>query len=83
MFYDSPYEPVRRDYAVPIDECGKCVLANEITDDKTTKCSSKPKPMKRAYTFECKKTLSDDQLHAIIELKESFDQPVQEVQQAL
>ena len=82
-FYDSAYEPVKRDYALPIDECGKCVLASEITDDdKSTKRSSKPKPMKWACTIECKK-LNDDEVHAIIELKESFDQPVEEVRQAL
>ena len=56
-FYDLAYEPVKRDYALPIDECGKCVLASEIADDyKTTKHSSKPKPMKWACTIECKKT---------------------------
>ena len=38
--------------------------------------------MKWACTIECKK-LNDDEVHAIIELKESFDQPIQEVQQAL
>ena len=56
-FYDSAYKPVKRDYALPIDKCGKCVLASEITDDdSTTKRSSKPKPMKWACTNECKKT---------------------------
>ena len=60
----------------------ECVLASEITsDDKTSKRSSKPKPMKWACTTEYKK-LSGDEVHTIIELKESFDQPVQ-VRQAL
>ena len=68
-FYDSDYEPVKRDYALPIDECGKCVLANEITDDnKATEGSSKLKPMKWACTIEYKK-LNDEEVHAIIELK--------------
>ena len=59
------------------------MLVSEITDDdKTTKRSSKPKPMKWACTIECKK-LNYDEVHAIIELKESFDQPVQEMRQAL
>ena len=59
-FYDSAYEPVKRDYyALPIDKCGKCVLANEITDDdKTTKGNSKPKPMKWACTIECKNSMT-------------------------
>ena len=61
-------------------------MASEINDDdddddKTTKRSSKPKPMKWACTIECKK-LSYNEVHAIIELKELFDQPVQ-VRQAL
>ena len=38
--------------------------------------------MKWACTSECK-TLTDDEVHAVIELKESFDNPIQEVQQAL
>ena len=33
-FYDSAYEPVKTDYALPIDKCGKCLLASEITVDK-------------------------------------------------
>ena len=82
-FYDSAYKLVKRDYALPTHEYGKCVLAREITaDDRTTKCSSKPRPMKWGCTTECKK-LSGDEVHAIIELKESFDQPIQEVRQAL
>ena len=57
-FYDSAYNPVKRDYALRIDECrGKYTLASEITDDdKSTKGHSKPKPMKWACTIECKGT---------------------------
>ena len=56
-FYDSAYKPVKRDYALPIDEHGRYVLASELPDeDKTTKRSSKPKPMRWACTIECKKT---------------------------
>ena len=44
-FYDSAYKPVKRDYALPIDECGKCALATEIiADDKTSKGSGKTNP---------------------------------------
>ena len=28
--YDSAYKSVKRDYVLPIDECGKCVLASGI-----------------------------------------------------
>ena len=82
-FYDSAYKPVKRDFALPIDECGKCVLADEIVaDSKISKCSRKNHPMKWACTSECK-TLTDDEVHAIVELKELFDKPIQEVRQAL
>ena len=68
---------------MPIDECGKCVLASEITiDSKTRKHNRKNQPMKWACTSECK-TPTDDGVHAIVELKEAFDKPIQEVRQAL
>ena len=74
---------MKRNYALPIDKDGKCTLASEITDDdKTDKHCSKPKPMKWECTIECKK-FSGDEVHAILELKESFDQSIQEVRQAL
>ena len=47
LFYDSAYEPIKRNYVLQIDEDRKCVLASEITDDdKTDKHCSKPKPLK-------------------------------------
>ena len=58
-FCDSVYEPVKRDYDLPIDEYGKCMLASVITDDdKTTKRSSKPKPIKWECTVECKNSVA-------------------------
>ena len=67
FFYDSAYKPVKRDYALPIDECGKCVLATEIVaDNKTSNCLRKNQPMKWACTSECK-TLTDDEVLVIIE----------------
>ena len=82
-FYDSAYKPVKRDYALPIDECGKCVLASDIiADSKTSKRSGKHQPMKWACTIECK-TPTDGKVHDIVELKEAFDNPIQEVRQAL
>ena len=54
---------------MPVDEYGKCVLASKITDDdKTTKRSSKPKPISGHELLNAKK-LNDDEVHAIIELK--------------
>ena len=56
-FYDSAYKPVKRNYALPIDECGKCILVDEIIpDNKSSKCSGKNQPMKWVCTSECKKT---------------------------
>ena len=83
-FYDAAYKPVKRDYALPIDEYGKCVLAKEIIAErtKTSKHNHKNQPIKWVCTLECK-IPSDDEVHAIVSLKESFDKPIQEVRQAL
>ena len=60
-FYDSAYKPVKRNYALPIDDRGKRVLADEIVaDSKTSKYSCKNQPMKWACTSECK-ALTDDE----------------------
>ena len=68
---------------MPIDECGKCVLASEIiADSKTSKCNHKNQPMKWACTNECKAP-TDDEVHAIVELKKAFDKPIKEVRKAL
>ena len=81
-FYDSAYKPVKRDYALPIDEYGKCVLAREITtDSKTSKCKHKNQPIKWACTSECK-IPTDDEVCAI-NIKQSFDKPIQDVRQVL
>ena len=29
-FYDSSYQLVKRDFLIPINEAGQCVVANEI-----------------------------------------------------
>ena len=83
-FYDSAYNPVKRDYALPIHKYGKCVLAREIStgDSKINKRSCKNQPMKWACTSECK-IPTVDEVHAIVELKEVFNKSIQEVQQAL
>ena len=55
-FYDSAYNPVKRGFALPVDEYGRCILATEITtdDSKSAKHHSKQHPMKWACTSECK-----------------------------
>ena len=65
-FYDSAYKPVKRGFALPIDECGKCVLASEITaDDKTSK-ARKNQPMKSTCTNEYK-PFTDAEVHGIVD----------------
>ena len=44
--YDSAYNPVKRGFALPVDEYGRCILATEITtDDKSGKPCRKQHPM--------------------------------------
>ena len=54
-FYDSAYSHVKRGFALPVDEHGKCILATEITiDNKSGKHHRKQHPMKWACASECK-----------------------------
>ena len=55
-------------------------MNTEITIE--NKSHKKQHPMKWACTSECK-TLTDVEVHAIIDLKEAFDKPIQEVRLAL
>ena len=43
-FYDAAYSPVKRNYAIPIDEYGKCTLAKLVCTD--VKDGAKKPPMK-------------------------------------
>ena len=70
-FFDASYQHVKRDYALPIDENGKCIVALEIETD-----SSKSGHKKWECSSECKsltKTVED----AIVEIKEAFAKPMQ------
>ena len=44
-YYDSAYKLVKRDYALPIDENGKCVVANEILPEDEKKRRETPHEM--------------------------------------
>ena len=79
-FYDAAYSPVKRNYAIPIDEYGKCTLAKLVCTDE--KGGTKTPPMKWECTSECK-SLTDCEVNAILGLKSAFDQPIQSVRQAL
>ena len=69
--------PVQQAYALPIDECGKCILAKEIKTN-NGKCTNKIQPMKWGCTSECK-PLTDAEVSAIVDFKKVFDRPAQEV----
>ena len=82
-FYDSAYVLTKRDHALPIDEYGKCIVAREVDND-SNKHKSKKQPIKWACSDECiHKSLSETEVSAIIEFKEAFDKPIQEVRHAL
>ena len=72
-FYDSAYVPVKRAYALPVDEYGECILARELHTD-SGKYTNKKRPMKWACTTECK-PLTEAEVSAVVELKEAFDKP--------
>ena len=81
--YDSAYQPVQRAYAIPIDESGRCVVANEIcsSENDSSKKRGKQQPMKWSCCSECKAvTVAVD---AIVHLKQAFDQPMQELRTGL
>ena len=68
-FYDSSYQPVKRNAPIPINEAGQCVIANQIyTDAQKYKweCSSECKPV-----------------NAILTLRAAFEYTIQRVRHAL
>ena len=55
FFYDSAYKLVKREYALPIDTNGRCVIANKVcTSGETQRNSAKEPPMKWECSSECK-----------------------------
>ena len=75
-FFDASYQHVKRDYALPIDENGKCMVALEIKTD-----SSKSGPKKWECSSECK-PLTNFEVDAILEIKEAFAKPMQHLRYA-
>ena len=68
---------MKRDYAIPIDENGKCIVANVIsTDNKTNE------PKKWECCSECK-PLTEAEVDAIVVLKEAFEKPMQDLRHTL
>ncbi len=78
-FYDSAYQPVKRDSAIPVSEDGKCITAKELEADSKT---HKKKQKQWECTSECK-PLTKAEIDAIVAFKEAFEKPMQDVRLAL
>ena len=87
-FHDSAYQQVQRHTAVPIDERGRCFVANGIsTMVRVDKTASPTQPKTEQFLrwrccSECK-PLTKAEVPAIVELKDSFDKPMIELRQDL
>ena len=68
-FYDSSYQPVKRNAPIPINEAGQCVIANEIYTDKED-----AQKKKWGCSSECK-PVTDAEANAILTLKAAFENP--------
>ena len=79
-YYDTAYQLVKRDYALPIDENGKRVVANEILSKDEKK--DRIHPTKWECSSECK-PLMETEVAAIVSLRAAFENSMQEVQHAL
>ena len=78
FFYDSTYIPTKRDTAIPVDEYGKCCIAEEVGDrEKNTM-----RPKKWKCTEECKLP-TNKELSSIVAAKELFKTPMQELRKTL
>ena len=83
FFYDSAYKFDKREYALPIDTNGRCVIANKVcTSGETQRNSAKEPPMKWEYSSESK-ILSDAEICTIIDLAAAFQKPMRELRCAI
>ena len=79
FFYDSAYKLVKREYALPIDTHGRCVIATKVcTSDEIPKKSAKEPPMKWECSSECK-IPTDSDVCTIIDLAAAFQKPMREL----
>ena len=88
-FHESAYQQVQRHTAVPIDERGRCFIANGVSTmvrvDKTAS-PTQPKTEQQFLQWKCCsecKPLTKAEVSAIVELKDSFDKPMIELRQDL
>ena len=83
FYYDAAYQAMQRACVIPIDENGRCVVANEISSsgNETSKTKGK-QPLKWCCSSECK-TLTEAEVAAVVNLKQVFEKPIQELRTAL
>ena len=75
-FYEAAYQPVQRDYPIPVTRQGQCIVAEKI--------SSFPKSGKWK-TWKCTKgcrPISDSEVDAILCLKSAFELSIEELRAA-
>ena len=77
-YYDSAYYPVKRPSAIPVDENGACVVANEISksENDSTKSKGEQPPKEWNCHSECK-VITDTEVSAIVHLRQAFDKLMQ------
>ena len=72
--------------AIPIDANGKChiaqlVAAKTVKDDEAT--TGKQKPEKQMLEWLCTKLLTENDIKAIVEIRQYFDEPIKLLRQHL
>ena len=83
-YYDSAYHPVRRPSAIPVNEDGTCVVANEVSNSEINSTNSKGEQPTKGWEChsECK-VITDTEVAAIVHLRQAFDKPMHELRSAL
>ena len=82
FYYDAAYKPVQRACVIPIDENGRCVMANEISSSGNETSKKGKQPLKWCCSSECK-TLTEAEVAAVVNLKQAFEKPMEELRTAL
>ena len=82
-YYDSAYHPVKRPSAMPVNEDGTCVVANEVSNSETNSTNSKGEQPTKGWGChsECK-VVTDTEVAAIVHLRQAFDKPMHELRSA-
>ena len=83
FFYDFAYNFVKREYALPIDTNGRCLIAKKVvcTSGEIPRNSAKKPPKKWKCSSEC--TILSDAEVCIIDLEAAFQKPMRELRCAL